>query len=54
MVLFTVFKQFDTRSTVGTGYIGYSDFLNEVNNNRIKAPPSKKAPAGTEILAFHH
>ncbi|MBO1250638.1 ATP-dependent zinc metalloprotease FtsH [Comamonas denitrificans] len=52
MVLFTVFKQFDTRSTVGTGYIGYSDFLNEVNNNRIKSATIQEGPGGTEIVAF--
>ena len=27
MVLFTVFKQFDTRGVAGAGAIGYSDFL---------------------------
>ena len=30
MVLFTVFKQFDTRSTAGSNYMGYSEFLDEV------------------------
>ena len=29
MVLFTVFKQFDTRGAAGAGYVGYSDFLEE-------------------------
>ena len=37
MVLFTVFKQFDNRSGVGSGYMGYSDFLEEVRGNRIKS-----------------
>ncbi|MBS7350627.1 MAG: ATP-dependent zinc metalloprotease FtsH, partial [Comamonas sp.] len=52
MVLFTVFKQFDTRSGVGPGYIGYSDFLNEVNNNRIRSATIQEGPGGTEIVAF--
>ena len=30
MVLFTVFKQFDTRGGAGATYLGYSDFLEEV------------------------
>ena len=37
MVLFTVFKQFDTRGVAGAGSVGYSDFLEEVRNNRIKS-----------------
>ena len=37
MVLFTVFKQFDTRGAAGAGNIGYSDFLEEVRGNRIKS-----------------
>ena len=27
LVLFTVFKQFDTRGTAGATYMAYSDFL---------------------------
>ena len=37
LVLFTVFKQFDSRSTAAAGYVGYSDFLEEVRNNHIKS-----------------
>ena len=37
MVLFTVFKQFDSRGVAGAGYMGYSDFLEEVRANRIKS-----------------
>ena len=36
MVLFTVFKQFDTRSGASANYLGYSDFLEEVRGKRIK------------------
>ena len=36
MVLFTVFKQFDTRSGTSANYLGYSDFLEEVRGKRIK------------------
>ena len=36
MVLFTVFKQFDTRGGAGSSYLGYSDFLEEVRGKRIK------------------
>ena len=35
MVLFTVFKQFDTRGGAGATTVGYSEFLDEVRNNRI-------------------
>ena len=37
MVLFTVFKQFDTRGSAGATTVGYSEFLDEVRNNRIKS-----------------
>ena len=51
MVLFTVFKQFDTRSASGSGYMGYSDFLEEVRNHRIKSALIQEGQGGTEILA---
>jgi cell division protease FtsH len=51
MVLFTVFKQFDTRPGVGAGYVGYSDFLDEVRNNRIKSAVIQEGQSGTEIIA---
>ncbi len=35
LVLFTVFKQFDTRGGSGAGYLAYSDFLEEVRGKRI-------------------
>ncbi len=51
MVLFTVFKQFDTRPAAGAGYVGYSDFLEEVRNNQIKSAVIMEGQAGTEIVA---
>ena len=51
MVLFTVFKQFDTRAGVSSGYVGYSDFLDEVRSNRIKTVTIQEGQGGTEIAA---
>ena len=51
MVLFTVFKQFDTRSGSSAQYMGYSDFLEEVRARRIKAATISESQAGTEIAA---
>ena len=51
LVLFTVFKQFDTRSAAGAGYVGYSDFLEEVRGKRIKSAVIQEGQGGTEILA---
>ena len=51
MVLFTVFKQFDTRGTSGANAIAYSDFLEEVRNNRIKSAIIQEGQGGTEIVA---
>ena len=50
--LFTVFKQFDTRGTAGAGNMGYSDFLEEVRNNRIKSAVIQEGQGGTEIIAL--
>jgi cell division protease FtsH len=36
LVLFTVFKQFDTRGAAGAQVVGYSDFLEQVRNKQIK------------------
>ncbi len=52
MVLFTVFKQFDTRPGSGASYIGYSDFLDEVHARRIKSALIQEGPSGTEIVAI--
>ena len=51
MVLFTVFKQFDTRSAVGASTVNYSDFLDEVRSNRIKKATIQEGRGGSEIVA---
>ncbi len=51
LVLFTVFKQFDRGATQGN-LIGYSDFLEEVRNKRIKAVTLQEGASGTEIIAI--
>jgi len=51
MVLFTVFKQFDTRAGAGAGAVGYSEFLEEVRSNRIKSATIQEGQGGTEIVA---
>ena len=51
MVLFTVFKQFDTRSGGSSNYLGYSEFLEEVRGKRIKAATIAEGQGGTEIVA---
>ncbi|TAG35644.1 MAG: ATP-dependent metallopeptidase FtsH/Yme1/Tma family protein [Polaromonas sp.] len=51
MVLFTVFKQFDTRNSAGANYLGYSDFLEEVRGKRIKTATIAEGQGGTEISA---
>ena len=51
MVLFTVFKQFDGRQAVGSGYLGYSEFLDEVKAQRIKSATISEGAGGTEITA---
>ena len=33
MVLFTVFKQFDTRTGTASGHVGYSEFLDDVRSS---------------------
>jgi ATP-dependent metalloprotease FtsH len=51
LVLFTVFKQFD-RGVATAGQIGYSDFLEEVRNGRIKQVTLQEGPGGAEIVAL--
>ncbi|MEY3445920.1 MAG: hypothetical protein RIR45_675, partial [Pseudomonadota bacterium] len=51
LVLFTVFKQFDSRGTAGASMLGYSDFLEEVRGKRIKSAIIQEGQGGTEILA---
>jgi cell division protease FtsH len=51
MVLFTVFKQFDTRGSAGSNYLGYSEFLDEVRGKRIKTATIAEGQGGTDISA---
>jgi cell division protease FtsH len=50
MVLFTVFKQFDAKSSAQTGYVGYSDFLEEVRNKQFKTVTINEGAGGSEIV----
>ena len=47
LVLFTVFKQFDTRGAAGANVVGYSDFLDEVRNKHIKTAIIQEGQGGT-------
>lgn len=51
MVLFTVFKQFDGRVSAGAGYVGYSEFLDQVKAQQIKTATIQEGQGGTEIVA---
>ncbi|MFM6992591.1 MAG: ATP-dependent metallopeptidase FtsH/Yme1/Tma family protein, partial [Rhodoferax sp.] len=51
LVLFTVFKQFDSHGGAGSTTMGYSDFLEEVRNKHIKSAVIQEGQGGTEILA---
>ena len=52
LVLFTVFKQFDNRGGIASaGYLGYSDFLEEVRGKRIKTATISEGQGGSEIVA---
>jgi cell division protease FtsH len=52
LVLFTVFKQFDSHSASGAVTLGYSDFLEEVRNKNIKSAVIQEGQGGTtEIVA---
>src|SRR5690606_36397354 len=51
MVLFTVFKQFDGRAVAGAGYMGYSEFLDQVKARQIKSATIQEGQGGTEIVA---
>src|SRR6188768_3369535 len=52
LVLFTVFKQFDTRGAAGASVVGYSDFLEQVRNKQIKNAVIQEGQGGTEIVAI--
>jgi cell division protease FtsH len=51
LVLFTVFKQFDSHSGANATTLGYSDFLEEVRNKHIKSAVIQEGQGGTEIIA---
>ncbi len=51
MVLFTVFKQFDGGRMANSSHMGYSEFLDEVRNNRVKEAVIQESPGGTDIVA---
>jgi cell division protease FtsH len=51
MVLFTVFKQFDSRAGSNANTIGYSDFLEQVRGNHIKSATIQEGQGGTDIVA---
>ena len=51
LVLFTVFKQFDTHGVSGASTLGYSDFLDEVRSKQIKSAVIQEGQGGTEIVA---
>ena len=50
MVLFTVFKQFDVKNNAQAGYVGYSDFLEEVRNKQFKTVTISEGAGGSEIV----
>ncbi|MDO9360055.1 MAG: ATP-dependent metallopeptidase FtsH/Yme1/Tma family protein, partial [Polaromonas sp.] len=52
MVLFTVFKQFDTRGGAGNGAVSYSEFLDLVRANQIKSATVPEGMGGGEIVAI--
>jgi len=52
MVLFTVFKQFDGRTSAGAGTVGYSEFLDLVKSGGLKSATIQEGQGGTEIVAI--
>ena len=52
MVLFTVFKQFDTRTGTASGHVGYSEFLDDVRSSRIKSVVIQEGQGTTDIVAL--
>jgi len=54
LVLFTVFKQFDSRGSSSATSVGYSDFLEEVRSKNIKSAVIQEGQGGTEIVAVTH
>ncbi len=53
LVLFTVFKQFETKGGAGqSGFVGYSEFLDMVRSKQIKQVTIAEGQGGTEISAL--
>lgn len=50
MVLFTVFKQMEPKGSAGAGYVGYSEFLEQIRNKQIKSATIQEGQSGTEIV----
>ncbi|MBK7503480.1 MAG: ATP-dependent zinc metalloprotease FtsH [Polaromonas sp.] len=50
MVLFTVFKQMEPKGSAGAGYVGYSEFLEQIRNKQIKSATIQEGQGGTEIV----
>ena len=50
LVLFTVFKQFDSRTST-SGFVAYSDFLEQVRSNQIRSAVIPEGISGGEIVA---
>jgi cell division protease FtsH len=44
MVLFTVFKQFDGRTSASAGTVGYSEFLDMVKSGNIRTATIQESP----------
>ncbi len=51
LVLFTVFKQFETRQRPGDAYLPYSEFLAEVKSGRIKHVEIRESGVTPEVVA---
>ena len=52
MVLFTVFKQFETKGGASAGYVGYSEFLEQIRNKQVKTATIQEGQGGTEIVGI--
>ena len=52
MVLFTVFKQFDSRVSGNSSSVAYSDFLEDVRGGKIKTATIQEGQGGTDIVAM--
>ena len=48
MVLFTVFKQMEPKGSAGAGYVGYSEFLEQIRNKQIKSATIQEGQGRSE------